>query len=296
MGLRNSLNFVLRHPLSQGRKLANLGRLLAWQIGSRLVPGPVIVDFVNGAKLVVRPGMTGATGNVYVGLHEFPEMAFALHFLRPGDLFVDVGANIGSYTVLAAAAAGADCIAFEPSAEAYKWLLLNIALNDIADHVEPRLEAVGGKRGVVAFTSGQDTLNGVVRPGQETSASTRSVPITTLDSALDGRCPIMLKVDVEGYETEVLNGATALLESTELRVLIMELAGSGLHYGFDEQVLRARIQEHGFEACIYQPFERRLTRRLRGSALPNTIFLRDYEAVKARLENAPCFTVQGLHV
>jgi hypothetical protein len=49
-------------------------------------------------------GMTGATGNLYVGLHEFEEMAFLLHFLRPGDLFADVGANVGSYTILAAVA------------------------------------------------------------------------------------------------------------------------------------------------------------------------------------------------
>jgi hypothetical protein len=37
-----------------------------------------------------------ATGNLYVGLHEFEEMAFLLHFLRRGDLFADVGANVGS--------------------------------------------------------------------------------------------------------------------------------------------------------------------------------------------------------
>jgi hypothetical protein len=41
------------------------------------------------------------SGNIYAGLHEFGDMAFVLHFLRAGDLFADVGANIGSYTVLA---------------------------------------------------------------------------------------------------------------------------------------------------------------------------------------------------
>lgn len=51
--------------------------------------------------------MTGATGNIYVGLHEFEDMAFLLHVLRRTDLFVDVGANIGSYTILAGGAAGA---------------------------------------------------------------------------------------------------------------------------------------------------------------------------------------------
>lgn len=46
--------------------------------------------------------MTGATGNWYCGLQEYEDMSFVLHALRPGDLFVDVGANIGSYSILAA--------------------------------------------------------------------------------------------------------------------------------------------------------------------------------------------------
>ena len=57
--------------------------------------------------------MTGATGNIYAGLHEFVDMAFCLHLLRSGDLFVDVGANIGSYTVLASKVAGANSVTLE---------------------------------------------------------------------------------------------------------------------------------------------------------------------------------------
>jgi hypothetical protein len=63
---------------------------------------PVVVPFVGDTRLLVARGMRGATGNVYVGLHEFEEMAFALHALRPSSRFIDVGANVGSYTVLAA--------------------------------------------------------------------------------------------------------------------------------------------------------------------------------------------------
>jgi len=98
MGILNTLSFLLNHPLSQGRKLATLRRFAAWQIGARLVPGPVACPFANGSSLLVRPGMTGATGNLYVGLHEFADMAFVLHVLREEDLFVDVGANIGFHS------------------------------------------------------------------------------------------------------------------------------------------------------------------------------------------------------
>src|SRR5437868_4075814 len=115
MGIINTLNFITRHPLNEQRKLKAIGRWLTWQVGSRLVPGPVAVNFVNDTMLLVSPGMTGATGNVYAGLHEFQDMAFVLHLLRQGDCFIDVGANIGSYTVLAGGGIGARCIAIEPN-------------------------------------------------------------------------------------------------------------------------------------------------------------------------------------
>src|ERR1035437_1568359 len=97
MGLVSTARFIIHHPLSRGRKLFNLGRKALWQIGARLVPGPVAGNFVNAAELLASPGLAGVTGNVYVGLHEFVDMSFVLHFLRPDDLFVDVGPTLGSY-------------------------------------------------------------------------------------------------------------------------------------------------------------------------------------------------------
>lgn len=296
MGLIDTAKFIARHPLSRGRRARNLARFLSWQIGARLVPGPVAVDFVNGAKLLVRPGMTGATGNVYVGLHEFEEMAFLLHFLRPSDLFVDVGANIGSYIILASAVAGARAIGFEPGREAFAWLQRNIALNSVADRVEARQEAVGGSCDVMAFTTGKDTVNHVVIPGQKNTEATQLVSMVTLDQAIGERHPALLKIDVEGYETEVLNGATSSLQSPKLRALIVELAGAGSRYGFDESALAALLRTYGFDDCIYAPLERRLTLRPAGCVSPNRIFVRDRDAVQAQLKSASSFFVRGLEI
>src|SRR5208337_4657605 len=79
------------------RKVAAFYRYGWWQAASRLQE-TIEYEWVSGSKLLVKNGMTGATGNIYCGLHEFADLAFLLHLLRPGDLFVDVGANIGSYT------------------------------------------------------------------------------------------------------------------------------------------------------------------------------------------------------
>lgn len=100
IGVFKTLSYVLRHPLNQSFKCAAVGRWLRWQLVSRLAPGPIIVAFGPNTSLAVSSGMTGATGNIYTGLHEFEDMAFLLHFLRSGDTFVDVGANVGSFSIL----------------------------------------------------------------------------------------------------------------------------------------------------------------------------------------------------
>jgi hypothetical protein len=63
-------------------------RWMRWQIGSRVLGEPVLMPYVESSCLVVERSMTGATGNIYCGLHEFEDMAFVLHCLRVGDTFV----------------------------------------------------------------------------------------------------------------------------------------------------------------------------------------------------------------
>ena len=130
---------------STAARAAALLRFATWQVKSRLWRGPHIVPFVDDARLAVTVGMTGATGNIYCGLHEFADMAFVLHALRPGDLFVDAYANAGTYTVLAAKCAGADVVAFEPSPVAFDVLKRNVELNDISGRAELHQCALGAE-------------------------------------------------------------------------------------------------------------------------------------------------------
>ena len=105
--------FAWNHPLNQGERRTAINRVIRWQLASRMMPGPIALPFVIGTQLFATRGMTGATGNWYCGLHEYEDMSFVLNALRPGDLFVDVGANIGSYSILAGGG-GARVIAIEP--------------------------------------------------------------------------------------------------------------------------------------------------------------------------------------
>jgi hypothetical protein len=78
--IRSTFQFIARHPLSSNRPLSAYWRYARWQVESRL-RNEVVFEWIEGSRLVARNGMTGATGNIYCGLHEFADMAFLLHLL-----------------------------------------------------------------------------------------------------------------------------------------------------------------------------------------------------------------------
>lgn len=240
----------------------------------------------------VRRGMRGVTGNLYVGLDEFSDMALALHFLRPGDLFVDVGANVGAYTILAAGAIGARVIAFEPAPHARHWLAMNVELNDCRRLVDIRDTAVGSSCGTAAFTVDLDTTNHFVQELIGDSAiESATVRLTSLDAAIVGDHPVMLKVDVEGFEHEVVKGASATLADPALKCVLLELAGSGEKYGYDEGDIYLTMKSAGFELCSYRPRERMLTACGMKQEGANSLFVRDMHFVQDRVQSAAPFRV-----
>lgn len=276
----NVANFIAQHPLTGDRRLEAFGRFIRWQVRSRL-QREVIVPWVQGTQLAVRRGMTGATGNIYCGLHEFEDMAFLLHFLRPGDGFADIGANIGSYTILASGVGRARTAAFEPDPDAFAALSRNVALNQLDALVVSRQCALGPQSGEIDFTVGLDTVNHVA---VDKSGPTRSVAMDTLDQGLGELRPSLIKVDVEGFESEVLRGAARTLQWPELKAIISE-DGSPAVTG----TLRAA----GFAEFSYDPFSRRLEREARECRSHNTLFVRDEAFVRERVTEAPRIQVLG---
>ena len=277
--IRRIAAFLSDHPLTRDHRAAALVRVCRWQIESRL-RDEVIVPWIGSVRLAARRGMTGVTGNVYAGLHEFADMAFMLHFLRPGDLFVDVGANIGSYTLLASGVCKAKTISFEPDPHTMRFLRRNLELNDLYGHVVLEQAALGAKEGDVEFTIGFDTTNHVVT-GKD-AKRTRRVSMRTLDK-LKG-LPTMIKVDVEGYETDVFQGARTVLETSVLKAVITE---------GQKPTDIAPLLNAGFTQYEYDPFQRMLNPATRQKPSNNALFLRDVSFVTERISTSAAFHILG---
>lgn len=139
------LKYINGHPLAGKHLLIAYSRFLQWQIAQFLKPAEKIVPFVGKTCLSVNKGMAGATGNIYLGIHDFYEMGFLLHFLRKEDSFADIGANIGSYSILASGVNGAMSLAFEPSAQTFYQLQKNVTINHLESKIKSYNLALGAK-------------------------------------------------------------------------------------------------------------------------------------------------------
>ncbi|HEU5101198.1 MAG TPA: FkbM family methyltransferase [Roseiflexaceae bacterium] len=296
MSIIDTLRFITEHPLNQHRKFRALGRFLKWQIGSRLVPGQVIFDWVNGAKIIVSRGETGLTGNIYCGLHEFADMAYILHVLTPEDLFIDVGANVGSYTILACAAKGAKAYCFEPISSTFARLMNNIRLNDLTERVKAMNIGISDEEAEMTFTVANNCANHAVLR-TDIGALTTSARVLPLDRVIPNESPSVIKIDVEGFEGPVLKGASSVLRKESLHSVIIELNGSGKRYGFNEESIIRTMIEHGFSAYRYNPFDREILRLAgKNDQSGNTLFIRNERIVREKIAKSQKYFVAEVYI
>jgi FkbM family methyltransferase len=186
-------------------------------------------------------------------------MQFMRHYLRPGDCFVDVGANIGTYALLAASLTGPSgrVDAFEPGPVALERLRENVALNGF-HWINIHEEAVGSESGLIQFVSDQDVLNRMASVPVP-AGLTRQVPCVRLDDAVGDRHYSMGKMDIEGAEPMALQGAGRLISTRNPAVWLLEINGKLRDYGFSESELAEWLSRHGYDLALYDADERTLT-------------------------------------
>src|SRR5262245_43278583 len=145
------------------------------------------------------------------------EAAFLKRLVMPGDVVVEVGANIGSHTVGLANAVGAQgkVYAFEPQRACYALLQAQIALNRLSNVVIAYNEGVGRERGRLWVPpANYDKLGnfGGISLADQPREAAQPVDVVTLDERLgDSKCSL-IKIDVEGMETDVICGGLNMIQ------------------------------------------------------------------------------------
>jgi len=142
-------------------------------------------------------------------------------------LFVDVGANIGYYSVMAGRQ-GNRVMAIEPNSRAYACLADNVVQNINADSSETYRAVAWSHDGLVRFT--EDDYSDTSRVSTKGNRLVRAV---SLDSILHGATPSLIKIDAEGSELQVMQGASKTLQSKRPAVIFESLDVSRLSSSID---------------------------------------------------------------
>jgi FkbM family methyltransferase len=171
---------------------------------------------------------------IYLGLYENEEVETCRQSIGPGATCVDVGANVGWFTLHFAAWVGRSgrVIACEADPNIAEALRQNCQLNGFANRVEILNSAVSDLPGTIRFIRSSQGSSGwgsvLPQPGNQ-GGTTLDVPATTLDEILSSRGirdVAYLKIDVEGYEFAVLKGAAQSLNAGIIRNILIEWVGT----------------------------------------------------------------------
>jgi FkbM family methyltransferase len=202
---------------------------------------------------------------LYTSRFERRDLELVARLLRPGMKVVDIGANIGLYSILAGKRVEPDgrVWAFEPSAETTRRLHRNLQLNGVASVTTVRTALAAKSGGLLELARDRGRGDGerfliaggaLDRLCEELPEieDVESVPVTTLDDyfsteGIDPSTIDFLKIDIEGGELMVFNGAKRLLgENQRLVIMFESTPEASRRYGYRQEDLFAFLRGFGF--------------------------------------------------
>jgi len=256
---QNLVLSIWRHPANRSRRIRGLAGFFAWQFFKHVLKRPVVIRF-HGKRLKCYPDSTSTSGALYFsGYPDFWEMKFLKAYLRPADNFLDIGANSGVYSILAAACIGdaGHVDAFEPVDRTAVRIEEQAALNQL-DNLSVHRFAVSDQCGELEFGYSGDDATMHLRRADERAANPIVVKSITLDSFEPYPRYAAGKMDIEGAEPMALAGAAARLAQRNPPVWLLELAGYSTCYGISSDEVVEQLAGSGFDCAVFDVSSRTL--------------------------------------
>lgn len=277
------LKYLVTHPAGRGRPWLPLLRFGGWQVVKRLGIRSVTLGVFGGGVLRCYPDNAVTNGVLYLGWPDWSEMRFLHRLLRPGDGFLDVGANVGVYSVLACTRIGKEGVVFAIEAEPTlaERLRENLTLNGVDTSCVVQV-AVGEREGVCRFEVGRDATGSVLAGASEGGAE---VVMRRLDDLVTRPERFTVgKIDVEGFELSVFRGALELFRTGYPKLWLVETNWAAEKYGETRADLQAFLDGQGYKMFRVENGGERLRRIRPGGPFPeNSIALADVPWLKRRL-------------
>lgn len=222
----NSFFRILNHPLNKDEKLKAAFRILWWKFNQLFLHTPCVIT-LSGSNIKCICYTESSYGGmvVYNNLPEYPEMLFLGKVLKANSVFLDIGANIGVFTLIAASKIKSGKIySFEPVASVLSILYNNVRLNSLEDRVTIVEKVASDQIGFERFVSHE--ISEYSHISVDKTSKTVRIPSIRLDTfCKENNINFIdvVKIDVEGAELKVLKGLEDYLKFGKVGFLIVEL-------------------------------------------------------------------------
>lgn len=198
---------------------------------------------------------------IYIGRFENAELDFVKRYLRKDDVFLDIGANVGLFSVVGASIVGdtGHVYSFEPVKKTYERLIENIRLNNFKNvtGINAGLSDSNGALSMSTSNDGYDAWNSFGTPSAGSNYNKEELPVFSLDAWINEhniKGANLIKIDVEGWEYKVLTGGEALFSSELAPDLLVEFTEKNCQSsGYSCGDLYDYLISFGYQLYTYDP-------------------------------------------
>ena len=249
---------IIRHLQWQGRKVFNLFPL---------------EQCISQSRIIAPHRHCGVSALINSqGLYDYNNMSLLRDYLQSGRIFIDIGANIGSYTLIGSESLSAHVHAFEPHPSTFQLLRRNVELNQ-RNNVTLHNVALGSSKGEVFLTDeAGSSINHIVL-GSSQPVGTITVPSHRMDCIClkAGIMPDIVKIDVEGFEYDVLLGFGDCLSSVQ--VLMIEMNGLADERSHGQKEIHSLLTSRGLTGPWTCEFDQRQLRMVQQKQGEDSLYL-----------------------
>lgn len=190
----------------------------------RLIPKDSVLPIVSGVLIGKKWIFGSGVAGYWLGIYEKEEQRLLAKLIKKGDVFFDIGANVGFYSLLTSKLVGPNgqVVSFEPDTDNFIFLKKHIEINKVKNII-PFNFAISDFNGESAFKRGINNATGkLVKEASEFSVKTFSLDSFCKDKKIYPNC---LKIDVEGSEVEVLLGAKSMISENHPILVVATHSG-----------------------------------------------------------------------
>jgi len=250
----SSIKYLYIHPYNKQRPIFAFFRWILWKLIKIFKFKQIKVKVWGNRFLQLNYDSFQSMWIMYNWIVDWEEFQLIEHYIEKNDVVFDIGTNMGFYTLWMSRFIDefGEIHCFEPDKQNYSRLQTNIAFNQIEGIIKTNRCAVSDSDGWVKFTEGRDGENHISNIALDSAVEVQSITLDTYFEFHGIQHIAYMKIDVEGFELQVLKGAKKLLENKKIDIIQLEINQQLNNAGTKVNDLLFFLENYGYNLYCYE--------------------------------------------